>query len=558
MGASAAEPGLGLATGRTVTEFERTKAALTETQARFGLLAQLAPVGIVQSDAAGRAVFVNDRWCAMAGVRAGQMLGTNWLDMVHPDDRALVEQAMTGVDRGEVMIDGRLCSPGGTEVWVQGTVVPLRQLVPGQLAQGQLAGTLATFTDISGRKRAEAEQERLLSAERTARLSLADQTERLNCLIATAIPGVLITDESGIITHANKNFGAMFGIEFPDRLVGTPVADTVRRIKAAFADPGEFVRRVSDAFTVRKPVTGAQMESADGRTLECDYWPMMVGDRYRGDIWLGWDMSERKALETQRQRLLEAELEARRTAELAQQKLEQQNRQLQELGEARSDFVATVSHELRTPLTSIVSFIELVRAEEGGLSSEGRHFLEIIQRNANRLIRLVGDLLLLNRLESGVAPLELAPVSLPELVGEAVRDASATAVGYGVPLQMEASDGPPVQADSLRLRQVLDNLIANAVKFSHPGDVVRVGSRWNGATWRIDVTDSGIGIPPEEIEQLFDRFVRASNARASGRPGTGLGLSVAKTIVEMHGGHITVNSALNQGTTFSIDLPGIA
>jgi signal transduction histidine kinase len=269
-------------------------------------------------------------------------------------------------------------------------------------------------------------------------------------------------------------------------------------------------------------------------------------------------MSERTALEAQRQRLLEAELKARRSAERAQQKLEQQNRQLQELGEARSDFVATVSHELRTPLTSIVSFIELVRAEEDGLSSEGRHFLEIIQRNANRLIRLVGDLLLLNRLESGMAPLDLVPASLPQLSCEAVRDASATAMGYGVTLQSEATDGPEVRADPLRLRQVLDNLIANAVKFSHPGDVVQVISTWNGTGWRIDVTDSGIGIPPEEIGHLFDRFVRASNARASGRPGTGLGLSVAKAIVELHGGHIAVTSALGRGTTFSIDLSGAA
>ena len=116
MGAS--KPGLGLATGRRSTEFEQAQAALAETEARFGLLAQLAPVGIVQSDAEGRAVFVNERWCAMTGLRADQALGTSWLDLVHPDDRPLIEQEMTAVGRGEVVIDGRLRPARGAELWI--------------------------------------------------------------------------------------------------------------------------------------------------------------------------------------------------------------------------------------------------------------------------------------------------------------------------------------------------------------------------------------------------------------------------------------------------------
>jgi signal transduction histidine kinase len=311
----------------------------------------------------------------------------------------------------------------------------------------------------------------------------------------------------------------MFGIDSPDRLVGTPVGDTVRQIKKAFADPREFVRRTCEALSARTPVEGRQIAGVDGRTFECDYWPVMVTGRYRGDIWLAWDMSERKALEDQ-----------------------------------RAQFVATVSHELRTPLTSIVSFIELVRAE-AGLSKDGTHFLDIIQRNAHRLLRLVGDLLLLSRVESGTMPLELAPVSIPEVMAEAVRDASAPAAGFGISLDVSVGDGPEMEADQLRLLQVLDNLIANAVKFSHPGDQVRVRASWDGHAWRIDVTDSGIGIPPGELGQLFDRFVRASNARTSGRPGTGLGLSVVKAIVELHGGRIGVDSTLGRGTTFSVYLP---
>jgi signal transduction histidine kinase len=146
-------------------------------------------------------------------------------------------------------------------------------------------------------------------------------------------------------------------------------------------------------------------------------------------------------------------------------------------------------------------------------------------------------------------------VSVPELAADAVRNAAPAAAGYGVTLVAETGDGPDLPGDHLGLTQMLENLIANAVKFSHPGDTVHVRASWDRRQWRIDVADQGIGIPPDEMDQLFQRFVRASNARTSGRPGTGLGLSVVKAIVELHGGQVAVDSALEQGTTFSIFLP---
>ena len=147
-------------------------------------------------------------------------------------------------------------------------------------------------------------------------------------------------------------------------------------------------------------------------------------------------MSDRKALGEQREGLLEAELAARRTAELTHRQLQEQNEKLRELGEARAQFVATMSRELRTPLTSIVSFIELIRVEAVGRSKEGTHFLDIIQRSAHRLHRIVGDLLLLSMVESGTMPLELAPVFIPEATAGAVRDASAAAAGFGIRLDV--------------------------------------------------------------------------------------------------------------------------
>lgn len=233
----------------------------------------------------------------------------------------------------------------------------------------------------------------------------------------------------------------------------------------------------------------------------------------------------------------------------------QQDTRLRKTDELRNQFLAIVSHELRTPLTSIVSFIELIRTEADGLTPEGQSFLDIIERNADRMHQLIGDLLMLERLDAGALPLDLTAVSVAELAADAVRAAAPGAAKQGVTLEVQAAAGPPVHGDARRLTQVLDNLIANAVKFSHRNGLVRVSASCRGRTWRIDVADAGIGIPPAEADQLFSRFVRASNARTAGLPGSGLGLSIVKYLTEMHGGHVQVRSTLGRGSTFSVFLP---
>lgn len=224
----------------------------------------------------------------------------------------------------------------------------------------------------------------------------------------------------------------------------------------------------------------------------------------------------------------------------------------------RAQFLAVVSHEMRTPLTSIISFSELLRSEAAGLSPDGLRFLGIIERNADRLLRLIDDLLMLNRLEAGGLPLELTQVSLPDLAADAVRSAAPTAAKSGVTVHLDTEAGPAVPADPRRLTQVLDNLIGNAVKFSHVGGLVRVRLRYARNGWRIDVSDTGIGIPADEAARLFGPFVRGSNARIAGLPGTGLGLAIVKSLVEMHGGRVQVETVLDQGTTFSVFLPARA
>ncbi len=518
-------------------------ATLAERQALTRALISGAPIAILAMDASGRLVEFNPAAERLSGYRREDVLGQPLSEILIPErDRPrFLEHIRTYVATGDPEeFTGQLRV---TTLRADGTE-HATELTPVQITIGGQPVFTGFLRDLSEIERSHA--------------ALAEQTERLKCLIASAIPGILITDEQGTVTNISQSFGTMFGLDEPARLAGTSARPIMRRIGRVFADPAAFTRRVAAVVRARQPMTGEQILCADGRTLEYDYWPVFVDGRYRGDIWLAWDMSERTELEQQRLQMLEAELTARHLAELVQSQLAEQNERLRKIDDARNQFLAIVSHELRTPLTSIISFSELIRGEAEGLTADGIRFLDIIERNADRLHRLVGDLLMLDRLEAGALPLDLAPVSIADLAVEAVRSASAGAAKQGITIDVATGEGPAVPGDHRRLMQVLDNLIANAVKFSHRDQRVHVKAAFDGSQWRIDVADSGIGIPPEEAGLLFSRFVRASNARTAGLPGTGLGLSVVKVLVEMHGGHAEVASTLGRGSTFTVYLPAPA
>jgi len=537
---------------RDMSELQSAHVALLDSEGRFRLLSQLAPVGIVQTDLAGTCTYANDHWCGLTGMTPQQAVGAPWSAAVHPDDIAMLQRqwaAIVSTGR-ELRTDCRLLPVPAGAAWVHIAVVPISG------ADGRPLGFLAAATNISDRKRAEAEKEEVLKAEREARRRLADQTERLNGLVNAAIPGILLDDEHGLITQVNQSFCDLFGLrEQPSQLIDTPASRVAIRIRRVFADPAGFLRRARQLVADRQPVALEEIACADGRTLEWDFAPVFVDGSYRGDLWGVADVTDRQVMAEQRERMLEAEAAAREVAEEARARLAEQNARLRDLDEAKTQFISTMSHELRTPLTSIISFTELIMDGGQQLTGETVSSLSVIQRNAERLLRLVGDLLLLSRLEAGAIPLDLTEVSVPDLVREAVRSGSATAAESGITLQAAAEDGPVVQADWLGLLQVLDNLLSNAIKYSGQDAVVRVEATHDGRRWRIGVADEGIGIPADELGNLFGRFVRASNARTAGLPGTGLGLSVVKAITELHGGSVEVRSTVGRGTTFSVFLP---
>ena len=232
----------------------------------------------------------------------------------------------------------------------------------------------------------------------------------------------------------------------------------------------------------------------------------------------------------------------------------------EEANRSKDEFIALVSHELRTPLTSIVGYVELleedVASPEPGLDGdERRRFLEVINRNARRLLRLVGELLFVARVDAGGIELDRKPVALREVVAHSVEAAHPAAEEAGVRLEAEVDDGPVIDGDSGRLGQALDNLLSNAIKFTPAGGQVSVHAGSAGEEALITVSDTGVGIPAADQDRLFERFFRASSARTGHTPGIGLGLVITRAIVESHGGRIEFDSAPGAGATFRLRFP---
>ncbi|QIZ98386.1 ATP-binding protein [Leifsonia sp. PS1209] len=231
--------------------------------------------------------------------------------------------------------------------------------------------------------------------------------------------------------------------------------------------------------------------------------------------------------------------------------------QAREFARLKDEFVGLISHELRTPLSSILGYLELMRDDEDDpLSQEQLQYLGVAERNAHRLLRLVGDLLFTAQVESGRFPLEHKDVDLGPLIAASVESAGPVAANAGIALAAEFPDEPVTMfGDPVRIGQSVDNLVSNAIKFTPSGGTVTVTLSRDGGDAVIAVSDTGIGIPAVELGQLSNRFFRASTATRNAVPGVGLGLTITKAIVTAHGGSIDIASEEGVGTTISLRLP---
>ncbi len=351
-----------------------------------------------------------------------------------------------------------------------------------------------------------------LSARREA--ELAAQAERTAALFDRMVEGIIVVGADGRIRIANRAAGALFDFEPPavDRTVMEAtrhheVAALVARLEHEPEVLSHELRLDGVAATRFLQINALALRAADGSS--------------DGAVIVFHDLTRLRQLEAVRQ-----------------------------------EFVANVSHELRTPLSLIKSATETLI--DGGKDDPAvtARFLELIDKHANRLTLLIDDLLLLARLDSGRMELRLESVDLRTAAQDAIDDATPIARTRRITLENTVAAGAVAPADPARLRQVLSNLIDNAIKYGREsGNVIVGGGLRADSRVELTVRDDGPGIPAEAKARIFERFYRGDKARSREQGGTGLGLAIVKNVVQAHGGEVRVESAPGSGTVFFITLP---
>ncbi|MHB1090838.1 MAG: GAF domain-containing protein, partial [Ilumatobacteraceae bacterium] len=367
-------------------------------------------------------------------------------------------------------------------------------------------------------------------------------------------------------THVNSEHDVAFGSEWhrPHLQPLGPVPEFMARPAARLAEElWRTVRhRVMDDYLAPQVHTeGSQVFLRYSNARAAIIVPIMLGERALGSIYVIMADQPRHWTETEVHIVETIAGFVGRIIVEAQDQFRQRKyiERLERLERQQSNFVTTVSHELRTPLTSITGYLELLQDGVGGeLMEEQQQMLEVMDRNTDRLRRLIENILLLNQSESGGLKVDITGVSIGELITDMLQEVSPTTKSRDIELDIGACpEEAVIHGDKEQMHKAIVNIVANAIKFSHPGGEVIIRCTLDQVTRRVILTcqDRGIGVPLDDQRQLFTPFYRGSNATNQQIPGTGLGLTIVKQIVEDHGGQVRLASVEGEGTTVVIDLP---
>jgi PAS domain S-box-containing protein len=420
---------------------------------------------------------------------------------------------------------------------------------------GSSRGMLIVLVDATARRAAE-NMIRDLMAQGEQSRSQARADRRFRELLEAAPDAIIEVDRDGRILLLNKVTENLFGYS-RDELLGQAVEilipDALRKGHV------DHRSRYWDHPQTRPMGTGLKLEGQrkDGSRfpIEISLSPVKFEDSFRVTAIIR-DVSERYRSERQ----LHA-VQAQHTEELAakNRELEARNREAEEANRLKTEFLTGMSHELRTPLHTILGFAELLSEElEGPLNEKQKRFITHIQNDSTHLLALINDLLDLSKIEAGRLELKWVTLLLSEVLQEAVSSVRPQGQAKSVAIEILVDHSLQVHADRLRLKQILFNLLSNAVKFTPERGKVTVDAECLEGYVHISVTDTGIGIPEDKLESIFDKFYQIGRKVKDSPEGTGLGLAITRQLVKEHGGSIQVQSTPGKGTRFTFTIPALA
>ena len=400
-------------------------------------------------------------------------------------------------------------------------------------AQDMIIGYLLIGTDNTARKQIEAEQMQLSQR-------LRDHQFYTRSLFECNIDAIMTTDPFGIITDVNKQMEVLSGCT-RDELIGAP-------FKKYFTDPDQAETSIKLVLSEKK-VTNYELtaRARDGKETVVSFNATTFYDRDRklqGVFAAARDVTERKRLD---QVLQEKNVELENAWSVAEK-----------TNLAKSEFLANMSHELRTPLNSIIGFSEVLQDQLfGQINEKQQDYVRNILTSGRHLLSLINDILDLSKVESGKMELDLSTFSLRELLEASLmmlrEKALKGAINLRIDLAPEAETN--IEADQRKLKQIMFNLVSNAVKFTPTGGTVDISAVRDGNFIKIAVADTGIGIKGEDIPRLFQAFTQLEAVYTKGFEGTGLGLALTRQLVELHGGRVWVESEIGMGSRFCLTIP---
>jgi PAS domain S-box-containing protein len=486
---------------------------LADGELKWQLTVEHSPVGTTLVAPDGRFLSANRALCDMLGYTEEQIRELTFQQITHPDDlagdMALLGETLAG-RRSSYRLRKRYIHADGHFVHGDLSVALLRS------PDGTPIHFISQILDVTAATE---------HAEQLAETSQALDRQRryLEAVVDSMDIGVAVLDPVDGVVVVNQRLEQYDALAYPEGSGGRP------------GEPGELF-------------------AADGHRLEADELPsarVAAGQEFDDlMIWVGADSLTQRAVSVSARSFRGAHDEFSGTV-LTYGDVTDYVRAV----DARDHFVAAVSHELRTPLTSVLGHLELL-ADSPDLPASLVGRVEVIERNATRLQELVGDLLQSAQMADGRLAITRVPLDLSELVGEAVEAVAPLARTAGLDLWLDVPEGGVVaRVDGQRVRQVVDNLLGNAVKYTEPGGSVTARLSRTDSTVDISVTDTGIGVGPDEVDRLFRPFFRGADATERQVPGAGLGLSIVRGIVEAHGGQIHVDTTPGLGSTFHVELP---